>query len=176
MTAELMDTLVDHSAGNYRVLMIMGGELLAYGMAHEIGQLDEKCYLEVFQVQASPHGVQEESEGVTMPATVNQALPVVRVGRSSQRRGCPALAGGRTLGRPVGGCDRRCAQMCQDLAGAGPGALGGHRHGVPGQVRRARAGAGPGLSGRGRAAGGARSGLREWPGIAVSIWPESRST
>ena len=49
MTAELMDTLVDHSAGNYRLLMTMGGELLAYGMAHEIAQLDEKCYLEVFQ-------------------------------------------------------------------------------------------------------------------------------
>jgi general secretion pathway protein A len=49
MTAELMDTLVDHSAGNYRTLMIMGAGLLAYGMAHEIAQLDEKCYLEVFQ-------------------------------------------------------------------------------------------------------------------------------
>ena len=49
MTAELMDTLVDHSAGNYRVLMTMGAELLAHGMAHEIGQLDEKCYLEVYQ-------------------------------------------------------------------------------------------------------------------------------
>jgi general secretion pathway protein A len=49
MTAELMETLVDHSAGNYRSLMIMGADLLAYGMAHEIAQLDEKCYLEVFQ-------------------------------------------------------------------------------------------------------------------------------
>ena len=49
MTAELMDTLVDHSAGNYRLLMTMGAELLAYGMAHEIEQLDEKFYLEVFQ-------------------------------------------------------------------------------------------------------------------------------
>jgi len=49
MTAELMDTLVDHSAGNYRLLMIMGGELLAYGMAHDVVQLDEKCYLEVYQ-------------------------------------------------------------------------------------------------------------------------------
>jgi general secretion pathway protein A len=49
MTAELMDTLVDHSAGNYRSLMIMGGDLLAYGMAHDLAQLDEKCYLEVFQ-------------------------------------------------------------------------------------------------------------------------------
>ena len=49
MTAELMDTLVDHSAGNYRLLMIMSAELLAYGMAHDVAQLDEKCYLEVFQ-------------------------------------------------------------------------------------------------------------------------------
>jgi type II secretory pathway predicted ATPase ExeA len=49
MTAELMNTLVDHSAGNCRALMIMGGELLAYGMAHDLAQLDEKCYLEVFQ-------------------------------------------------------------------------------------------------------------------------------
>ncbi len=49
MTAELMDTLVDHSAGNYRLLMTMGAELLAHGMAHEVAQLDEKCYLEVFQ-------------------------------------------------------------------------------------------------------------------------------
>jgi general secretion pathway protein A len=49
MTAELMDTLVDHSAGNYRLLMNTGAELLAYGMAHEVAQLDEKCYLELFQ-------------------------------------------------------------------------------------------------------------------------------
>jgi general secretion pathway protein A len=49
MTPELMDTLVDHSAGNYRLLMTMGAELLAYGMASDIKQLDEKSYLEVFQ-------------------------------------------------------------------------------------------------------------------------------
>ena len=49
MTAELMEVLVDHSAGNYRTLMIMGADLLAYGMAQEIAQLDEKCYLELFQ-------------------------------------------------------------------------------------------------------------------------------
>ena len=53
MTAELMDTLVDHSAGNYRSLMIMGGELLAYCMAHERAQLDEKCYLELLQPRNS---------------------------------------------------------------------------------------------------------------------------
>jgi len=49
MTAQLKETLVDHSAGNCRVLMTMAGELLAYGMANEIKQLDEKAYLEVFQ-------------------------------------------------------------------------------------------------------------------------------
>ena len=49
MTPELMDTLVDHSAGNYRLLMTMGAELLAHGMAREVEQLDEKLYLEVFQ-------------------------------------------------------------------------------------------------------------------------------
>jgi hypothetical protein len=41
--------LVDHAAGNYRLLMTISGELLAYGMAQEVTQLDEKCFLEVFQ-------------------------------------------------------------------------------------------------------------------------------
>ena len=49
MTPQLMDTLVDHAAGNYRVLMTMGAELLAQGMACEVEQLDEKLYLEVYQ-------------------------------------------------------------------------------------------------------------------------------
>ena len=53
MTAELRDTLVDHCAGNYRLLMTMSAELLAYGMAHEVQQLDEKFYLEVFQAKLS---------------------------------------------------------------------------------------------------------------------------
>jgi len=49
MTDELMDTLVDHAAGNYRLLMTMGAELLARGMAREVERLDEKFYLEAFQ-------------------------------------------------------------------------------------------------------------------------------
>ena len=49
MTVELMDTLADHCAGNYRVLMTMCGELLAHGMAQEVERFDEKFYLEVFQ-------------------------------------------------------------------------------------------------------------------------------
>jgi type II secretory pathway predicted ATPase ExeA len=49
MTDELMETLVDHAAGNYRVLMTMAADLLAHGMAREAEQLDEKLYLEVYQ-------------------------------------------------------------------------------------------------------------------------------
>jgi type II secretory pathway predicted ATPase ExeA len=54
MTPELMDTLVDHAAGNCRLLMTMAGELLAYGVAHEVSQLDEKFYLELYHPQRPP--------------------------------------------------------------------------------------------------------------------------
>jgi general secretion pathway protein A len=54
MTTELMDALVDHCAGNYRLLMTMGGELLSYGLAQETAQLDEKAYLELFHPQRPP--------------------------------------------------------------------------------------------------------------------------
>jgi len=60
MTAELMETLVDHSGGNHRSLMIMGGDLLAHGMAQEVVQLDEKCYLEVFQPRNSRPAVKKK--------------------------------------------------------------------------------------------------------------------
>jgi general secretion pathway protein A len=60
MTAELKDTLVDHSAGNYRLLMIMGAELLAYGMANDVAQLDEKCYLEVYQPKQSRPAIKKK--------------------------------------------------------------------------------------------------------------------
>ena len=61
MTPELMDTLVDHCAGNYRLLMTMGAELLAYGMAHEAEQLDEKFYLEVFQPTRPRSGAKKKA-------------------------------------------------------------------------------------------------------------------
>ena len=48
MTDGLMDVLVDHSAGNYRLLMTMSAELLAYETAHEVSQLDEEFCLELF--------------------------------------------------------------------------------------------------------------------------------
>jgi general secretion pathway protein A len=48
MTAGLIATLCEHSAGNCRVLCNTAAELLAEGMQREVAQLDEKLYLELF--------------------------------------------------------------------------------------------------------------------------------
>jgi general secretion pathway protein A len=61
MTAELMDTLVDRSSGNYRLLMNMGGDLLAYGISHEVAALDEKCYLELYQQRNSRPAIKKKA-------------------------------------------------------------------------------------------------------------------
>ena len=51
MTPGLMETLVDHAAGNLRVLNNMAAELLISGAQKELKQLDEKLFLEVFSLQ-----------------------------------------------------------------------------------------------------------------------------
>lgn len=48
-------------------------------MAHDVAQLDEKCYLEVFQPQDTTW-FSEERQDVMMPTHNNQPLPMVRVG------------------------------------------------------------------------------------------------
>lgn len=48
MTPQLMDTLCDHAAGNYRILTTLASELLTEAAQRESTQLDEKLYLEVF--------------------------------------------------------------------------------------------------------------------------------
>jgi type II secretory pathway predicted ATPase ExeA len=53
MTAELVATLCEHAAGNYRALMTMGGELLAVAAQRELKAIDEKLYLELFAVPSS---------------------------------------------------------------------------------------------------------------------------
>jgi type II secretory pathway predicted ATPase ExeA len=52
MTPELIVTLSEHAAGNVRALMHMADELLAVGAEREVGQIDEKLYLEIFAVPA----------------------------------------------------------------------------------------------------------------------------
>jgi type II secretory pathway predicted ATPase ExeA len=49
MTTELKVTLVEHAAGNYRVLMNLADELLAVAVDKELPRLDEKLFLETFQ-------------------------------------------------------------------------------------------------------------------------------
>jgi type II secretory pathway predicted ATPase ExeA len=48
MSDELKSTLVDHAAGNYRVLMNLADELLTIAADKELPRLDEKLYLEAF--------------------------------------------------------------------------------------------------------------------------------
>lgn len=52
MTPELMQTLCDHSLGNYRLLCSIAAELLDTAARQERTQLDEKLYLECFAVPA----------------------------------------------------------------------------------------------------------------------------
>lgn len=51
MTQTLMETLVDHAAGNLRLLNNMAAELLARGAEKQVKQLDEKLFMEVFSRQ-----------------------------------------------------------------------------------------------------------------------------
>lgn len=48
MSKELINMLVDHASGNYRVMMIMADNLLSEGMSKEVDQLDEKLFFELF--------------------------------------------------------------------------------------------------------------------------------
>ena len=48
MSEQLMNTLCDHAAGNYRIMMTLANELLEYACKQKRPVLDEKLYFEVF--------------------------------------------------------------------------------------------------------------------------------
>lgn len=50
MTSELKATLAEHAAGNYRVMMNLGDELLTVAAERDMPRLDDKLYLDVFAV------------------------------------------------------------------------------------------------------------------------------
>lgn len=54
MTAELVATLCEHAAGNYRTLMTMANDLLAAGAQREAKQLDEKLFFETYTPTTEP--------------------------------------------------------------------------------------------------------------------------
>lgn len=53
MSDELIATLADHAAGNYRVLMTLASDLLAAAVERDLSHLDEKLYFDVFSVPPS---------------------------------------------------------------------------------------------------------------------------
>jgi type II secretory pathway predicted ATPase ExeA len=59
MTEELVSTLTDHAAGNYRVLMTLASDLLAAAAERNLSRLDEKLFLEVF-APPKPAAVERE--------------------------------------------------------------------------------------------------------------------
>ncbi|MGA2693701.1 MAG: ATP-binding protein [Opitutaceae bacterium] len=54
MSPTLVQTLCEHAAGNLRLLMNMGYELLAAASHRELDRLDEKLYFEVFAQDPKP--------------------------------------------------------------------------------------------------------------------------
>jgi general secretion pathway protein A len=48
MTPELVTTLCEHAAGNYRTLMTMASDLLITGAQREVKQLDEKLFFDTY--------------------------------------------------------------------------------------------------------------------------------
>ena len=52
LSTTLQNTLVEHSAGNYRVLMMLAGELLMAACEREMTQIDEKLYFELYNTKA----------------------------------------------------------------------------------------------------------------------------
>jgi len=54
MTDELIVTLTEHAAGNYRILMTMANELLDAAVQRKLKQLDEKLYLDCFAAPSAP--------------------------------------------------------------------------------------------------------------------------
>src|SRR5512133_2407824 len=54
MTTELKATLADHAAGNYRVLLNLGDELLSLAADRELPRLDEKLFIDAFNQQPRP--------------------------------------------------------------------------------------------------------------------------
>lgn len=68
MTEPRLDTLPEHAAGNFRILMTMAAELLVEVLRRQQPQLDEKLYLEVFQ---TPH---RDTQGNTKRDPLTQGM------------------------------------------------------------------------------------------------------
>lgn len=53
ITQPVRDALVEHAAGNYRVMMTAAGELLMAAAEKEVAEIDEKLYFEFFETRTT---------------------------------------------------------------------------------------------------------------------------
>ncbi len=53
LSENLQAVLIEHAAGNYRVLMIMAGELLMTACERKLSEIDEKLFLELYQERST---------------------------------------------------------------------------------------------------------------------------
>jgi type II secretory pathway predicted ATPase ExeA len=61
MSEELMNTLCDHSLGNYRIMTTLANELLEEACRQKIPHLDEKLYFKVFTRSTQKNTTQHQS-------------------------------------------------------------------------------------------------------------------
>ena len=61
MSDELMNTLCDHSVGNYRIMTTLANELLEEACRQKISHLDEKLYFKVFAHSAQKNTANKQS-------------------------------------------------------------------------------------------------------------------
>jgi general secretion pathway protein A len=52
LSPSLQDTLVEHAAGNFRVLMTLAGELLMVACERDLSQIDEKLFFDLYDTRA----------------------------------------------------------------------------------------------------------------------------
>jgi general secretion pathway protein A len=57
MNPAVQNTLCEHAAGNYRLLMNMANELLSLALSREVPQIDEKLFFEAFDTQVDAKAV-----------------------------------------------------------------------------------------------------------------------
>jgi hypothetical protein len=118
LTPQLLDTLCEHAAGNYRVLLTMGAELLDAAIAKDYATLDEKLHLEVFAPPAPRRAAQRRPQR-RRRADEPSAAPAHDDDAAAVRHAAAALGGARAGDR---GDPARCAGRDDPGAGGGPSA------------------------------------------------------
>jgi len=65
MSDELMNTICDHSVGNYRIMTTLANELLEEACRQKLSHLDEKLYFKVFAHPSQKNKTQNKTQDIT---------------------------------------------------------------------------------------------------------------